>query len=118
MRKPLLAAQALALAFAGIVPASGQEAGTVAAGRRLALEVCASCHVVSADQGRAPIFNPPAPALCRDSGARPEVTEASLSKFLAEPHGETRRNSAMPAFLLPASQVDGVVAYLLSRKPK
>ena len=30
MRKPLLAAQALALAFAGIVPASGQEAGTVA----------------------------------------------------------------------------------------
>jgi mono/diheme cytochrome c family protein len=54
MRKPLLAAQALVLTFAGIVPASGQEAGTVAAGRALALEVCASCHVVSADQGRAP----------------------------------------------------------------
>ena len=117
MRKPLLAAQALALAFAGIVPASGQEAGTVAAGRRLALEVCASCHVVSADQGRAPILNPPAPAFV-EIAARPEVTEASLRKFLAEPHGETRRNSAMPAFLLPASQVDGVVAYLLSRKPK
>jgi len=117
MRKPLLAAQALALAFAGIVPASGQEAGTVAAGRRLALEVCASCHVVSADQGRAPILNPPAPGFV-EIAARPEVTEASLRNFLAEPHGETRRNSAMPAFLLPASQVDGVVAYLLSRKPK
>ena len=117
MRKPLLAAQALALALTGIVPASGQEAGTVAAGRRLALEICASCHVVSADQGRAPILNPPAPAFV-EIAARPEVTEASLRKFLSEPHGEARRTSAMPAFLLSASQVDGVVAYLLSRKPK
>jgi mono/diheme cytochrome c family protein len=84
---------------------------------RLALEVCANCHVVSADQGRAPILNPPAPAFVEIAG-RPEVTEASLRKFLSEPHGETHRNSAMPAFLLSASQVEGVVAYLLSRKPK
>ena len=117
MRKPLLAAQAIALAFAGVVPASGREVGTVAAGRRLALEVCASCHVVSADQGRAPILNPPAPAFV-EIAARPEVTEVSLRKFLPGPHGETRRNNAMPSFLLPASQVDGVVAYLLSLKPK
>ena len=93
MRKPLLAAQALALAFAGIVPASGQEAGTVAAGRRLALEVCASCHVVSADQGRAPILNPPAPAFV-EIAARPEVTEASLRKFLAG-HTEKRAGTAL-----------------------
>ena len=78
MRKPLLAAHAFALALTGIVPASGQEAGTVAAGRRLALEVCASCHVVSADQGRAPILNPAAPAFV-EIVARPEVTETIRS---------------------------------------
>ena len=65
MRKPLLAAQALALAFAGIVSASGQEAGTVAAGRRLALKVCANYHVVS--QSGSPADPQPAgPWLRRD----------------------------------------------------
>ena len=46
MTRPLLAALALALPLAGVIPALGQEAGTAAAGRKLALEVCASCHVV------------------------------------------------------------------------
>ena len=41
-----------------------------------------------------------------------------MRRFLAEAHGETRRNSAMPAFLLPGSQIDAVVAYFLSLKPK
>ena len=117
MRKPLLAAHAFALALTGIVPASGQEAGTVAAGRRLALEVCASCHVVSADQGRAPILTRrPLPSSRSLRG--PKSPRRCCANFSAEPHGEMRRNSAMPAFLLPASQVDGVVAYLLSLKPK
>jgi|HubBroStandDraft_6_1064221.scaffolds.fasta_scaffold708997_2 mono/diheme cytochrome c family protein len=105
MRKPLLAAQALALAFTEIVPASGQEAATVAAGRRLALEVCANCHVVSADQGRAPILNPPAPAFV-EIAARPEVTEASLRKFLSEPHGETHRNTPGRVHVRPSSPRD------------
>jgi cytochrome c len=115
--KPHLAALALALIFAGNFATHGQEAGTVAAGRRLALEVCARCHVVSADQTRAPVLNPPALGFA-EIAARPDVTEETLRKFLSEPHGEARRTSAMPAFLLPAPQVDGVVAYLLSLRPK
>ena len=94
----------------GVIPALGQEAGTAAAGRKLALEVCASCHVVAADQARAPVLKPPAPGFS-EIAARPDLTEASVRRFLAETHGETRRNSAMPAFLLPGLQIDAVVAY-------
>jgi mono/diheme cytochrome c family protein len=117
MTRSLLAALALALPLAWVIPALGQEAGTAAAGRKLALEVCASCHVVAADQARAPILKPPAPGFS-EIAARPDLTEASVRRFLAETHGETRRNSAMPAFLLPGLQIDAVVAYFLSLKPK
>jgi mono/diheme cytochrome c family protein len=116
MTRPLLAALALALPLAAVIPARGQEAGTAAAGRKLALEVCASCHVVSADQARAPVLNPPAPGFA-EIAARPDLTEATVRRFLAEAHGQSRRNTAMPAFLLPSSQIDAVVAYLMSLKP-
>ena len=117
MTRSLLAAMALALPLAAVIPALGQEAGTAAAGRELALEVCATCHVVSADQARAPVLKPPAPAFS-EIATRPDLTEVSVRRFLAEAHGQARRNSAMPAFLLPGSQIDAVVAYVLSLKPK
>ncbi len=116
MKGWIVSGLALALVGAEGVPASGQEAD-VAAGRKLALEVCASCHVVAADQPRSPILNPPAPSFA-DIAAAPGVTAASLSKFLAEPHGTTRRDSAMPPFLLPHSEVAAAVAYLVSLKPR
>jgi hypothetical protein len=106
MRKPLLAAQALALAFAGIVPASGQEAGTVAAGRRLALEVCASCHVVSADQGRAPILNPPALPSSR-SLRGPKSPRRRCANFCLS-HTEKRAGTALcPHSCLPHLKLMG-----------
>ena len=117
MKSSFFSALALALAFAGVVPACGQEARDVAAGRKLALDVCASCHVVAPDQARAPVLDPPAPSFAAIA-AKPDATEASLRRFLAEPHGDPRRSSKMSAFLLPPSQVDAAVAYLLSLKPK
>jgi len=116
MKSSFISAAALALAVARVVPASGQEAD-VAAGRKLALEVCASCHLVGPDQARAPVLNPPAPSFA-DIAAKPDVSEASLRSFLVEPHGDPRRMSAMPAFLLPPSQVEAAVAYLLSLRPR
>jgi mono/diheme cytochrome c family protein len=116
MKSSFFAALALALGFARVVPACGQEAD-VAAGRKLALDVCASCHVVAPDQARAPVLNPPAPSFA-EIAARPDVSDASLRRFLAEPHGNPRRMSNMPAFLLPPSEVEAAVAYLLSLKPK
>ena len=116
MKSSFFSALALALAFARTAPACGQEAD-VAAGRKLALDVCASCHVVAPDQARAPLLNPPAPSFA-EIAARPDVSEASLRRFLAEPHGDPRRMSAMPAFLLPPSQVEAAVAYLLGLRPR
>jgi mono/diheme cytochrome c family protein len=100
-----------------LFPPSDRETGTAAAGRKLALEVCATCHVVSADQARAPVLKPPAPSFL-EIAARPDLTEASVRRFLADAHGQARRNSAMPAFLLPGLKIDAVVAYFLSLKPK
>jgi mono/diheme cytochrome c family protein len=115
--RSVLSALALAIPLAAIVPASGQEGGAVATGGGVALKICARCHVVSADQPRAPILTPPAPSFS-DIAARPDVTEASLRRFLVEPHGEQRQLSAMPGFLMPGSQIDAVVAYIMSLKPK
>jgi mono/diheme cytochrome c family protein len=117
MTRSLLAALAVALPLAGVIPVRSQEAGPAAAGRKLALEVCASCHVVSADQARAPVLKPPAPAFS-EIASRPDLSEASVRSFLAEAHGQARRNSAMPAFLMPGSQIDAAVAYVLSLKPQ
>ena len=93
-------------------PAVGQESASVAAGRKLAL--CAKCHVVAEGQS-APVLHPPAPSFAAIA-ARVEVTQASLQAFLARPHGETRRESSMPSFMLHPADVDVAVAYLLSLK--
>lgn len=116
MKSSFLSALALALAFARFVPAWGEEAD-VAAGRKLAQGVCANCHLVAPDQARAPVLDPPAPSFA-EIAAKPNLSEASLRSFLARPHGDPRRMSAMPAFLLPPSEVEAAVAYLLSLKPK
>ena len=113
-RKPLLAAQALALA-------SGDRSRERAGGGDCRGRPQARARCLRRNQAFTQIrfaADPHPPALASSRSHCDAVTEASLRKFLAEPHGETRRNSAMPAFLLPASRVDGVVAYILSRKPK
>lgn len=105
---------ALAAIVGAAAPARADEARE-AAGRKLALEVCVNCHVVPG--GPAPVLTPPAMSFV-EIAAKPDRSAASLTRFLAEPHGETRRASLMPPFLLPPSQVEAVVAYLLSLKPK
>ncbi len=113
MTRSIPCALALALALTGAAAASGQE---VDAGRKLALEVCANCHVVPGE-ARSPVLNPPAPSFVEIAG-KPGASAASLSAFLAEPHGNQRRTSGMPPFLLPPSVVEAVVAYLLTLNPK
>ncbi len=97
--------------------AAGQEAerrahdDLVDAGRDFALQVCAACHVVTRDRQSAPILKPPAPSFLAIA-RRPTTTEASLRRFLGKPHGR------MPNPELADFQIDEVVAYLLSLKPK
>ena len=116
MKTSCLSGIAFAFAVAAARPACADEVA-VAAGRKLALAVCVSCHVVAPDQTWAPTLQPPAPSFA-EIVARPNVTAASLRSFLAEPHGQSRRDSGMPPFLLARSEIDLVVAYLLSLKTR
>lgn len=94
---------------------AGEEAkpsgAVVAAGHDFALHVCAACHVVARDQKTKPILKPPAPSFVSIAG-RPATSEAFLREFLSKPHGK------MPNPELADFQIDEVVAYLLSLKPR
>jgi mono/diheme cytochrome c family protein len=116
MKTSFLSVIAFVFVVAGAQPACADEAA-IASGRKLAFEVCVSCHVVAPGEAGKPTLDPPAPSFA-EIAARPDVTAASLRRFLAEPHGESRRGSAMPAFLLARSEVNSVVAYLLSLKAR
>ncbi len=83
----------------------------VTAGHEFALQVCAACHVVAKDQASKPILKPPAPSFLLIAG-RQTTTEAFLRQFLSKPHGKMS-NPELADF-----QIDEVVAYLLSLKPK
>jgi mono/diheme cytochrome c family protein len=117
MKTSFLTGIAFAFVVAGAQPACADETADAAAGRKLALGVCVSCHVAAPGQARAPTLDPPAPSFA-EIAARPDVTPASLKAFLTEPHGESRRGSGMPAFLLARSEVNSVVAYLMSLKAR
>jgi mono/diheme cytochrome c family protein len=114
MKGWIVLGSALAFACGQARPLAAEEA-EAAVGRKLALEVCASCHVVAADQSSPPALRPPAPSFA-DIAAAPAVSAETLRKFLSEPHDASRRDSAMPPFLLPRSQVEAAVDYLLSLK--
>jgi len=118
MKKLLPYALALATvsATSGVAPAEEARADLVAAGHDFALKICSSCHVVAIDQTSSPLMNPPAPSFS-EIAARPATTESSLRDFLAKPHGEARRSSKMPAFMLGDRQITQIIAYLASLKP-
>ncbi len=113
MKRSLAAMLALGLFLAGAVAAPAEEPAAVAAGRDVALKICANCHLVAEGQPKAPILEPPAPSF-RAIARRADATDASLRTFLSEPHGTSRQKSAMPPFLLAPAQIREVVAYLLS----
>ena len=115
MNIPFLSFAAFAAAL-GPLPASAGET-TVSHGRNTALELCAVCHIVEPGQALAPSLQPPAPSFA-EIAAKLDVTAESLRKFLLEPHGRARLDSAMPPFLLPRPEVDSVVAYILSLKTR
>lgn len=99
------AAMAVCVAL-GSVPARADNGGEVAAGRDVAQTWCVNCHVVSGQQkqgsDQAPTWN--------SIANRPGETSATLHAFLARPHG------GMPDFKLSKTQIDDVIAYILSLK--
>ena len=75
------------------------------AGRQLARQWCAECHLVEAEQSQASsTIAPTFFEVARD----PAVTETSLRVFLASPHEN------MPDIVLSNQQTEEIIAYILS----
>jgi mono/diheme cytochrome c family protein len=102
----LLAAGALTAVAAG-TPAAGIRAAefNTTAGKQLAKEWCAACHVVEEGQGET--MSTAAPSFF-DIAADPAVTETGLRAFFASPHDQ------MPDLQISNSEADNLIAYILS----
>jgi len=96
----------LILATAG--PAAAQDASDPVGGAELARTWCSGCHVVEPQQSHG---NDAVPSFAAIAAA-PATTPASLHAFLAKPHGQ------MTDLKLSHLQIDDVVAYILSFRPR
>jgi mono/diheme cytochrome c family protein len=98
----LVAAASVLMSLASA--ASAAEMNTVA-GKQLAKEWCAACHVV--EKGQIDSTSTAAPTFF-EVADNPATTEMSLRAFFATPHEQ------MPNFQLTNEQTDNIIAYILS----
>jgi len=93
------------VATLGNAAAAEELLGDPIAGRRLAHDVCAACHIVEPDMvPRSDIDAPAFPDLARQPG----ITALSLRVFLQTPH------ERMPDLRLSPDETDNVIAHILS----
>ena len=86
-------------------------------GKRLALLICANCHIVASDQPFPPILQPPAPAF-NSIAQRTSFSADSIRTFLTTMHRDTTNPVSMPNLQLVDYEIKALVAYLSSlRKP-
>lgn len=76
-------------------------------GKRLAMQWCASCHIVTPEQETGSADAPPFKTIA----ALPEEELARLPAFLADPHPK------MPNYALSRQEIADLVAYIRSLKP-
>lgn len=86
--------------------ARADDAGLIEAGKAVAQTWCVNCHVVTGTQAQGSDQAPTWTSIAD----RPGTTSGSLHTFLAQPHGN------MPDFKLGRTEIDNVVAYILSLK--
>jgi len=97
-------------------PAWGQAADnsdSVQAGHKLAILVCANCHVAAPDQPNEPILRPPAASFA-SMAQRESVDEAWLANFLKTTHRGLDEPNGMPNPQLLDFQIKQIADYLLS----
>jgi len=87
--------------------ALAQQLGDPVAGQRFAMNLCAECHMVAV--GQSGLYRADAPPF-PDLATMPSTTALSLRVFLQTPHA--KRN--MPDLVLTESQMDDVIAHILS----
>lgn len=87
-------------------------------GADIATQVCASCHVVAKDQKTVPSLKEPTPSFL-GIASRATTTAQSLHRFIETTHWDrTTFPMQMPRLSLSPEQVDAVVCYILSLRPK
>lgn len=99
---------ALTLSLALAIPAdalAADDATNIAAGKGLAEQWCAQCHLVSEDQAVAPAEGVPTFFAIADD---PTINEMTLRVHLVSEH------PTMPNIILTRQQTDEIVAYILS----
>jgi mono/diheme cytochrome c family protein len=110
------------LALLAVLPALcslalAQSADDVQAGYRIAVTVCANCHVAAPDQPHAPIMRPPAVPLAAIA-RRPSTTAEWVRDFLLTTHRGLDRPAGMPNPELLDVQARQVAAYLMSLRER
>jgi mono/diheme cytochrome c family protein len=82
-------------------------------GKRLALLICANCHIVARDQPFEPILRPPAPSF--ESIAQRSIINAdALQTFLTTTQRDISNPHGMPNLQLVDYQIKALTAYALS----
>jgi len=102
----------VAIGIAGLLAVAGLPAqadtGNWRAGRVFAVENCRECHDVG--NGKKMLSRMSGPSF-RDVAAQAATTPLSLKVFLTTSH------PAMPNFILSKTEIDNVIAYILSLRP-
>lgn len=102
----ILVVSAVFSALAAVTAVQAQDIGDIRRGRRLALDVCASCHAVRAGQTQSPLAK--APSFEEIANTRGMTAAALNFWFTAHVH------PTMPLLKLSPQQVRDVSAYILS----
>jgi len=102
-----------ALTIAGNARGQALDPNDVQAGHKLAISVCANCHVSASDQREEPILRPPAPSFVSIM-QRKDITAEWLEEFIKTSHRTIDNPKGMPNPMLLDVQIKQVTSYLLS----
>ena len=108
----------VAFALAGLLATGTATAGgDPHAGRTVAHDVCAACHMIGGAQPVEPLLNPPPPSF-RSIANRPSTSADSLFAFIETTHKSLKTYKDMPAVKITDGQTRDVVSYILSLRKK
>ena len=122
MKHPSAIAATLLLATSHSLPSHAADAAARppapdpvrARGEHIARLICATCHVVAADQEFAPTLDQPTPSFS-DIANRPGMTAAAIQKFVTSTHWDRKQlPMTMPNLQLTGDEALSVATYILS----
>jgi mono/diheme cytochrome c family protein len=110
MNRIILLCAIAAATFAAQFPLLAQplDSGSIASGRQVAATLCANCHEISPTMYPTTVVGPK----FDDIASLPSTTALSLKVFLRSNHNR------MPNLILSGTDMDDVIAYILSLKRK